>query len=76
MLIECLSMGVCARYFMYITSFIPHNSIQGRAYYYPHFLDNELGFDETLGQRSDRKQGWHSDLGCLISKCVLLTPML
>lgn len=37
----------------------------------PRFTDDELGFGENPSPESDRKQGWHSNLGCLILKCVL-----
>lgn len=54
-----------------LASFTPHSHVQGNAPYYSRFTDDELGFGENPAPGSARKQGWHSNLGCLIFKCVL-----
>lgn len=48
--------------------FLPHGLMQGRTPYWFRSAGDELGFDESPGQGSDRKQGRPSDQGCLSPK--------
>lgn len=54
-----------------LASFTPHSHEQGNTPHSSRFTGDELGFGGSPAPGSARKQGWRSNRGCLILKCVL-----